>query len=81
MIDSDGMEEEFDLCIKNKVIPIPIGITGYISKLLWDKVTNNFDKYYPYNEELRTTITALGDSKEREKIVENVIKIVKILFK
>ena len=79
VIDSDGIKEEFDLCIKNKVIPIPIGITGYISKVLWDKVTNNFDEYYPDNEELRKTITALGDSKEKEKIVEYVIKIVKIL--
>ena len=79
VIDSDGIKEEFDLCIKNKVIPIPIGITGYISKVLWDEVTNNLDEYYPDNEELRKTITALGDSKEKEKIVENVIKIVKIL--
>lgn len=79
VIDSDGIKEEFDLCIKNEVIPIPIGITGYISKLLWDEVTNNLDKYYPDNEELRKTITALGDSKEKGKIVENVIKIVKIL--
>ena len=31
------------------------------------------------NTILIKTITALGDSKEKEKIVENVIKIVKIL--
>ena len=45
VVNSNGMEEEFEICLNNNVIPIPIGATGYVSKSLWDKVTNDLQTY------------------------------------
>ncbi|MFC4477316.1 SIR2 family protein [Flavobacterium chungangensis] len=71
IVNSDGMEEEFEICLKHSVIPIPIGATGSISKVLWQKVINAFDKFYPNNEVLYNAIIELG----KEKITpEDIVK-------
>lgn len=44
---SDGMKEEFDLCIEAGVRPLPIGATGYLAEDIWKEVWNNFEAYYP----------------------------------
>jgi len=44
---SDGMKEEFDLCIEAGVRPLPIGATGYMAEILWKEVWNSFENYYP----------------------------------
>jgi hypothetical protein len=53
---SNGMEEEFNIAVERGIKPIPIGATGYMAKKLWDKVIDNFDTYYPSNEDNKTTI-------------------------
>lgn len=82
VIDSNGMEEEFEICLKNNVIPIPIGATGYISKKLWDKVTNDITSYYPQNDELLNAIKEVGkDSISKDDLLKNIIKAISILQK
>ena len=82
IVNSDGMEEEFELCIKNNVIPIPIGATGYVSKKLWDRVMGKLTEYYPNNDDLVTAITELGNSKiSTDIIIKNILKAIAILQK
>ena len=80
VVNSDGMLEEFEICIKHNVIPIPIGATGYVSKILWEKVTVEISKFYPENTDLHNAILELGkiDSTKQE-IVNNTIKAINIL--
>jgi hypothetical protein len=47
IIQSDGMRQEFDLCVEAGVLPLPIGVTGYMAHTIWKEVCANFDKYYP----------------------------------
>ena len=76
------MEEEFEICLKNNVIPIPVGATGYISKKLWDKVTNNLTSYYPQIDELLNAIKEVGnDSISKDDLLKNIIKAISILQK
>src|SRR5690606_13139787 len=51
IVDSNGMMEEFEICLTNGVVPIAIGMTGYVSKKLWKKTTESMDKYYPDNKQ------------------------------
>jgi len=44
---SEGMRQEFDLCKKAGVLPIPVGATGYMAENLWNEVWEDFDTYYP----------------------------------
>ncbi|KKB51170.1 hypothetical protein HMPREF1212_01900 [Parabacteroides sp. HGS0025] len=82
VVHSNGMEEEFNICLEYGVFPIPIGVTGFISKALWDDVMINIDKYYPNNFELKNAIKKIGDSTTSiEMIITNVIKAINILQK
>ncbi|MGB9938998.1 SIR2 family protein [Methanosarcina sp.] len=44
---SDGMRQEFDLCVQDGVLPLPIGATGYMAEDIWKEVWNNFEIFYP----------------------------------
>jgi hypothetical protein len=75
---SNGMEEEFDIAIEKGMIPIPIGATGHMAKKLWDKVINDFDVYYPSNndnkktmDEIKKLILEIGDEQEFRKQINN----------
>lgn len=82
IVNSNGMEEEFDLCLKHSVIPIPLGSTGSISKVLWDKVISNLTQYYPDNTDLHNAIKELGKEKiSKDNIITNTIKAINILQK
>ncbi|MBX2925419.1 MAG: SIR2 family protein [Chitinophagaceae bacterium] len=82
IINSNGMEEEFDICLKHYVIPIPIGATGSVSKTLWDKVMSNLNTYYPDNADLHNAIKELGkENISKEEIITNTIKAINILQK
>ena len=82
VINSNGMEEEFEICLKHNVIPIPIGATGYVSKSLWNKVANELQTYYPDNAELHNAIKELGnDSSTNDELIDNTIKAINILQK
>ncbi len=68
IINSTGMEDEFNIAFQRGIKPIPIGATGFMAKELWDEVINNFDEYYPSNEdnkntikEIKTLIQEIGD--------------------
>lgn len=45
IVPSNGMEEEFNICLQHNVIPIPIGCTGHMSKILFEKIKH--DNLYP----------------------------------
>lgn len=82
IVNSNGMEEEFKICLESGVIPIPIGATNFISKILWDEIMTNFDKYYPDNSNLRSAIEEIGiSSNSIDKIISNIIKAINILQK
>lgn len=82
IVNSNGMEEEFDICLKHSVVPIPIGSTGSISKVLWEKVISNLTKYYPDNTGLHNAIKELGkENISKDDIITNTIKAINILQK
>lgn len=82
VIDADGMWEEFEICLSNGVVPIPVGVTGGVSKKLWDKVTTDLSTYYPENSELYKAIEKLGIvGASQDDIINNILKVVNILQK
>lgn len=49
IVNANGVISEFDIANSKGNIVIPIGVTGYASKELWEKVKNDFNTYYPPN--------------------------------
>ena len=74
---SNGMKEEFDICLNHNVIPIPIGCTGSISKVLWDDVMKNHTELYFNNQALIDEIRQLGQSDiSNDEIISKVLFII-----
>lgn len=77
---SSGMLDEFEIAIKNGVVPIPVGSTGYTSEELWKKVTASPSLYYPNNSELLDAITQIGNSKlTDDELINQILKAISIL--
>jgi hypothetical protein len=43
---TNGMREEFDICMANGVDPLPIGATGYMAEELWKEVRSQIDRLF-----------------------------------
>jgi hypothetical protein len=56
-----GVRKEFDIAIKQGVIPIPIGITGSMAAELWKAVESQFDSVYSGFKEAQKDFLALND--------------------
>lgn len=81
VIDANGMVEEFNIAIEKGAIPIPAGATGFTSKVLWEKVMDDFDNLVGI-EVLKPLYSELGDeSKTSEELIEIVVKIINQLTK
>jgi hypothetical protein len=44
---SNGMKEEFDLCVQRGAHPLPIGATGFMAHELWKAMAADLSKFYP----------------------------------
>lgn len=83
IIESDGMREEFDLCVASGVVPIPIGATGYMAETLWREVDARFAHFFPNaNASLRKCFKAIGShSTAPSKLKDEILKIIQQLQK
>lgn len=76
---SNGMIEEFDIAVKQGIIPIPIGATGYASEELWKRVMAS-PSIYPSNPELLDAINQIGDrSLSEDDLITQILKAISIL--
>ncbi len=79
---SNGMKEEFEICLQHNVIPIPIGCTGSISEELWDDVIKNRTELYSNDQSLIDEIKKLGQSDiSNDGIISTVLSIIDKLQK
>lgn len=81
VINSSGMMEEFNLAVENDTVIIPLGCTGYISKVIWDKVMEEPQKYYGNIEKLIENIEKLGeeDISDYENLIRIILETIKII--
>lgn len=76
VVDAGGVRSEFEIARKMGVNIIPVGITGYQSKILWEEIMSDLPKYYPKNEVLRPLFEILGSSLKSEEIISTIMKII-----
>ena len=83
IIASDGMREEFDLCVASGVVPITIGATGYMAETLWNEVGTNFDDFFPTaTASVQKSFKAIGDhSTTPAKLRDEILKLIRHLQK
>lgn len=80
IIDANGMEEEYDISIKNGIIPIPVSATGFTAHKLWMKVMDNFDDLIGIDS-LKPLYQRLGDnSLSDQQLIDLIIQIINNLI-
>jgi len=80
---SNAMREEFDLCIKAGVHPLPLGATGFMAAALWGEMKKDIERFYPKaTATFRQDFEQLGDaSKTPNELVALVQKMIDHLQK
>ncbi|MBR9687733.1 hypothetical protein CWB36_19865 [Bacillus cereus] len=76
VLDAEGVIEEFNISVDKGSMPIPIGVTGFTSKKLWETVMGDFNKYIP-DQKLEKYYRVIGnDECKDEEVIRNVIHII-----
>lgn len=76
VVDAGGVRSEFEIARSMGVNVIPVGITGYQSKILWKEIMSDLPKYYPEQEAFRPLFEILGNSSNQSEIINTIIKII-----
>jgi len=80
VIVAGGVRKEFDIAVRQGVIPVPIGATGYMAKALADEVIANPALYAPDHQWLSAKLQQLPkDPGEAKRIAKDVLVIIKQL--
>lgn len=75
--EATGVINEFEIANQNGLLLIPIGATGFVSKILWNKVITSFKDFFPNHEYLLDDFKTLGDSSlDNSIIIQTIIKII-----
>ncbi len=73
LINAPGVLEEFEIARQYKKFIIPVAVTGYQSKLIWEEIDSDFKKYYPDTVEFRSLFGKLNAANIGEKELISVI--------
>lgn len=79
---ADGVQREFQIALENELIPIPIAVTGYMAKEIYQTIASNPVNYYPNQEWIFSIIEELAkDNISDSDIVKKIIKLIKQINK
>ncbi|WP_026827600.1 SIR2 family protein [Exiguobacterium artemiae] len=77
MINAEGVEKEFEIAYANNVKVIPIGVTGYASKLLFERLMVDYEEFYPEFPRLKDDFIKLNEKGiDHEEVIRTILKIV-----
>jgi Sir2- and TIR-associating SLOG family/SIR2-like domain len=73
-INGPGVLEEFNLCVENEHIPIPIGATGHAARHCWDLVNVDPSKYLGKDDaKIQSELSRLGDTSLSPQELTNAV--------
>jgi hypothetical protein len=81
VVNSDGMLEEFRIARENGIFLIPVGMTGFMSRELWNSVIAEFDELqHPRGALIMPLLKALGDEGTSLDVAkESVMQLLKLV--
>jgi len=72
---SNGMKQEFDLCVSAGVHPLPVGAIGFMAAELWADVNKRIDSFYPNaTTAFRQDFQQLGDASKSPDELMSIIQ-------
>lgn len=80
-INADGVYKEFQISRDSGLSIIPIGATGYMSKVIWEEVKSSFDEFYPgATQKMRDDFELIGTEKNIQKLGEAVNRFIQAVY-
>lgn len=76
VINAGGLEKEFKIAKEKGVTIIPVGVTGYQTKLIYNEIMSNFEKYYPNKLEIKPLFEELSKIENKDKLVDIILEII-----
>lgn len=77
IIDASGMIEEFEIAKRRNNLIVPVGCTGWVAKMIWNEVNDNFQKFYPHpDEQLIKCFNNLNQKTDLDTLVAAVIEFI-----
>jgi hypothetical protein len=76
---ANGVKREFEIAVENGLIPIPVPVTGYMAKEIYDEISKDFSAYYSGNKEIIPLVKDLAEcsSQAADEIISKIVKIIK----
>ncbi|OUB84505.1 hypothetical protein BK784_35530 [Bacillus thuringiensis serovar medellin] len=83
IVKAEGVRREFEISKEQGNYIVPVGVTGYVAKDLWNEVNENFEEYYPNaTKEIRATFKELNnETLSKEEVINKVLCFIKMLSK
>ncbi len=78
IVDANGVYSEFEISKGNDNIIVPVGVTGYKAKEIWNEVKINFKEFYPNaTSKLETLYESLNTEQDKDRLVDAIINFIK----
>lgn len=83
LINAGGVYKEFLIAKEKGNLIVPVGATGYMAKVIWNEVNDNFDEYYPNcSEQGKKLFQNLNDSEiNSEKLIDTILDFINLFRK
>ncbi len=76
---ANGIKREFEIAMENGLIPLPIPVTGYMAKEIFDEMSKDLKSCYPNNAKIIPLLEDISNSKAQatDEIISKIIQIIK----
>ncbi|KQL33557.1 hypothetical protein AN960_21025 [Bacillus sp. FJAT-25509] len=83
IVSAGGVISEFEISHQQQNFLIPVGATGFAAKDLWNRVNNDFEKYYPNTTtDIRKAFDSLNDEKlSKDELIEKILIFLNLILK
>ncbi|MCC8145968.1 MAG: SIR2 family protein [Bacteroidales bacterium] len=79
IVDANGMKREFEIAVEQGLVPIPLPVTGYMSRLIFDVILSEPEKFLLGETWILKELEKIGLTSSIEEIITIVINIIKRL--
>lgn len=69
VVDAPGVGEEFNIAVENGLTVIPVGATGYAARSLWQRVSDDFNRYFSNPRGIKRPFARLGKEDSDENTI------------
>lgn len=82
VINANGVRSEYEIAKEYHNIIIPVGCTGYITEEIWSEMKEHLEDYYGLvSDDLAKCFDLLNFKHSNQEIINNIMKIIKIIRK